>query len=100
MLKAKMLILSIVLLASTVCYAQEFTVNESRPAITKYKIASLDINFIDRNANATVQALDADANVVSSQGVYFTGTAYTAFINALGVDATALVTAIKTKTGK
>lgn len=97
----KWIIVLIVLLVSTKwCSAQEFDVNEARPAITKYKIVSVEFNFVDKVAVANLWLLDAGGNHLAGTAVAITGVQFDTLLNNISIDKTALTNAIKTKMGK
>ena len=67
----KLALLLGLILMTTPLMAQEFTVNEARPAIVKKRMAGLQIDNINKRAIAIVEELDAEGNIVKRFPVEF-----------------------------
>ena len=67
----KLALLLGLILMTTPLMAQEFTVNEARPAIVKKRMAGLQIDNINKRALAIVEELDADGEVVKRYPIEF-----------------------------
>lgn len=101
-MKKMFIILTILLAAiwSQKANAQEFSVNEARKAITKYKVVSVDFNFASKTAVVNLWALDSDGINTGNWSESFVGVDYDTLLSAVKLDQNALTTAIKQKAGK
>lgn len=96
----KLFLIATFLLASTICSAQEFNVNEARPAIAKYKITTVEFNFVEKVAVANIVMLDGDGNIVGQTAIGINGPQFDTLLNNINIDKQALTAAIKNKMGK